>query len=328
MLKPYVAGVRISTLDSIWGFFDMPIPEGKNFEADDPVIQTLKGKLNRQRLLLHPDKNGHPDASSTFKFLEQCHARLTSVFVRRARVESVHQRTRREEEELKEEQERRNREEEERKAKEEQFQSEEDEKARREELERERLEAMLRDKEARGVIFEQKRKGKASVPGAAAGTSPAKQHAGVDDQVTAQNSGPTYAPGNSHQPVGQLTIHLMGAKDLPSQGYFTQTNAFAKVRVGVQRAYSSALSGCNPKWGCSFTFDVLRVDTALRLQVYREGLLGLKEEELLGSTEIPFLDLEEWSGCTIGRVLESDDPKILESGHPMVIELKASLQWY
>ena len=87
----------------------------------------------------------------------------------------------------------------------------------------------------------------------------------------------------------------MGAKDLPSQGYLTQTNAFAKVRVGVQRAYSSALSGCNPKWECSFTFDVLRVDTALRLQVYREGLLGLMEEELLGSTEIPFLDLEEWT---------------------------------
>merc|ERR1711862_842450 len=122
---------------------------------------------------------------------------------------------------------------------------------------------------------------------------------------------------------GQLTVNLIAAKDLPAQAFLAQTNAFAKVRVGVQRSYSPAIPGCNPKWGCSFTFDVHRVDTALRIEVYREGLgWGMLDDELIGSTEIPFLDLEEWSGCTIGRVLEGDPQKALD-GNCMVLELKA-----
>ena len=31
-------------------------------DSTDPLLQRLKGKLNRQRLLFHPDKNGHPEA--------------------------------------------------------------------------------------------------------------------------------------------------------------------------------------------------------------------------------------------------------------------------
>ncbi|CAJ1414626.1 unnamed protein product, partial [Effrenium voratum] len=91
-------------------------------DASEPIMQQLKGKLNRQRLLFHPDKNGHPeagpegdseiDAEKTFKFLEVCHRKLMTSYTRQ--TESVHQRTRREEEELKKEEERRKKQEEER----------------------------------------------------------------------------------------------------------------------------------------------------------------------------------------------------------------------
>ena len=47
----------------MWAFFDMPAPtSSRSMDPSDPVMQTLKGKLNRQRLLFHPDKNGHPEA--------------------------------------------------------------------------------------------------------------------------------------------------------------------------------------------------------------------------------------------------------------------------
>merc|ERR1719389_38556 len=99
----------------IWGFLDMQAPSQNRLDPQDPVLKTLRAKMNRQRLILHPDKNGHPDAEKTFKYLEQSYQRLTGVFLRKdsRRNESVHQRTRREEDELREEQERRRREEEE-----------------------------------------------------------------------------------------------------------------------------------------------------------------------------------------------------------------------
>lgn len=339
-LRPYVSGEQVTSLNSIWKFFDMVVPDGSSFDANDPVMVTLKGKLNRQRLLLHPDKNGHPDAEKTFKFLEQCHQRLTGVFLRKdsRRNESVHQRTRREEDELREEQERRRREEEDRKAKEEQIQREEDEKEakrqeeeRKAELQRERLEAMLRDKEARGSLFEQRRK----LASASPGTSPEKafekpQTVDETEAVLPNNTGvPAPSPGLPTQPVGSLSVQVLAAKDLPSQGFFTATNAYAKVWVGYQRCYSPALPGCSPAWGSCFTFDVHRVDTALKVEVYREGLgWGMLDDELLGSTEVPFLDLEEWSGCTIGRVLENEEGKSAQTGNCMVLELKASLHWF
>lgn len=55
-------GMRID-LDEMWGFFDLDAPASRrSMDASDPLLQKLKGKLNRQRLLFHPDKNGHPEA--------------------------------------------------------------------------------------------------------------------------------------------------------------------------------------------------------------------------------------------------------------------------
>ena len=57
-------------LDEMWAFFDMPAPtSSRSMDQSDPVMQTLKGKLNRQRLLFHPDKNGHPEAEEDQKHL-------------------------------------------------------------------------------------------------------------------------------------------------------------------------------------------------------------------------------------------------------------------
>lgn len=53
-------------LDEMWGFFDLDPPASRrSMDPTDPLLQRLKGKLNRQRLLFHPDKNGHPEAELT-----------------------------------------------------------------------------------------------------------------------------------------------------------------------------------------------------------------------------------------------------------------------
>ena len=95
-LRPFVQG-RSCTKEQIWGFFDLPPTRFR--EEDVMTMQAkLKTKLNRMRLLLHPDKNCHPDAEQTFKFLEQCHGRLVNVRQR----ETVRERTMREEHEFRE----------------------------------------------------------------------------------------------------------------------------------------------------------------------------------------------------------------------------------
>ena len=54
-------------LDDMWGFFDLDAPSSRrSMDPTDPLLQKLKGKLNRQRLLFHPDKNGHPEAGGDF----------------------------------------------------------------------------------------------------------------------------------------------------------------------------------------------------------------------------------------------------------------------
>lgn len=195
---------------------------------------------------------------------------------------------------------------------------------RKAELEQARLDAMLRDKEARGSLFEQRRK-RTSAPHGQDVPEPDEK----PESVLLPHASSASNTGAPFQPVGSLTVHVLCAKDLPAQSYFTATNAYAKIRVGFQRFYSPALPGCSPVWGSSFTFDVHRVDTALRVEVYREGLgWGLLEDELVGSTEIPFLDLEEWSGCRIGRVLENEDPQTVDGGSCATLELKASLHWF
>lgn len=53
-------------LNDMWGFFDLEPPSSsRSMDSSDPLLQKLKGKLNRQRLLFHPDKNGHPEAAET-----------------------------------------------------------------------------------------------------------------------------------------------------------------------------------------------------------------------------------------------------------------------
>merc|ERR1712224_731761 len=127
----------------------MTVAPGSRFAASDNKVQTLKAKLNRQRLLFHPDKNGHPDAEKTFKFLEQCHQRLTIYCVQGSgRSESMADRTRREEQELLEEQEKRRKQMEAFQAQEERLAKEEDERARKKEESQRRLEVMLKAKES------------------------------------------------------------------------------------------------------------------------------------------------------------------------------------
>lgn len=82
-MRPFVEGRQSVSLSLTWSFFEMPVPQESKLDPQDAVVQALKANLNRQRLLLHPDKNGHPDAERTFKFLEDCHVRLTTSFVRR-----------------------------------------------------------------------------------------------------------------------------------------------------------------------------------------------------------------------------------------------------
>lgn len=62
----WLALLRID-LDDMWGFFDLDAPSSRrSMDPTDPLLQKLKGKLNRQRLLFHPDKNGHPEAGGDF----------------------------------------------------------------------------------------------------------------------------------------------------------------------------------------------------------------------------------------------------------------------
>merc|ERR1712224_848592 len=94
-LEPFVSGKRTAGLDEIWTFFDMQKPPGNSFTEGDATAKSLRGKMNRQRLLLHPDKNAHPEAEKTFKFLEQCNQRLAQSYTRCS--ESSRQKTQREE---------------------------------------------------------------------------------------------------------------------------------------------------------------------------------------------------------------------------------------
>ena len=141
-------------LDDIWLFFELP---------RNATEQELRSKMKRQRLLLHPDKNQHPDAEKTFKFLEQCNQRLIDCCMRRSsgHNESAAQRTRREEDELRKEEEKRKKQEEEWQATQEKIRREEEEKIKQEErdaqkadADRRRYEKMLRDKEIRFFIVD------------------------------------------------------------------------------------------------------------------------------------------------------------------------------
>mmetsp|Transcript_172566 Transcript_172566/g.547902 ORF Transcript_172566/g.547902 Transcript_172566/m.547902 type:complete len:282 (-) Transcript_172566:32-877(-) len=149
--------------------------------------------------------------------------------------------------------------------------------------------------------------------------------------VPTPTSAPSPAPMPGRQPgrpVGALTVRLLEARDLPAQAMLLATDAFAEVCVGAQRFGSPRLPGCNPVWGCSFKFDVFRIDTAMRIGIYRAGLgWGLLQDELLGRVEIPFLDLEDWSGCPIGRVIEPEDPESIPAGACMFLELQCTLEW-
>jgi len=376
-LKPFVEGKQVVSLETIWTFFDLPVqPGGKNFEPDDKVIQGLKSKLNRQRLLLHPDKNGHPEAEKTFKFLEQNYQRLMQCAVRKvgARAsESVQQRTRREEEELRVEEQRRQRQEEERQAAAAKLQRDEDERHEREiweaqEKERkarehkERLEVMIKDKEARNAALGDRLVAAVSTPkpsllvpslGVSMGYTSSQQKLGsvsstlppMAPAVSVEASSPMMRSASSagtpaaaadaspseQRAVGRLTVKLLGAKDLPYQLPPFATNAYGVLAVGRQRFSTAALAGCHPEWRSSFTFDIFRVDTAMWIGVYRSGLgWGLLPDELVGTTEIPFLDLEEWSGvgCDIGRMLEPQVPQPAASDLCMFLELNCSIEWF
>jgi len=406
-LQPYVKSRKVAQLTAIWGFFDMEVPRSKSLDPQDRIMQTLKTKLNRLRLLLHPDKNSHPDAEATFKFLEQCHQRLMSSFCSKSSrsAETVHQRTRREEEELRVEAERRRQHEEAWRRAEEQRQREEDErqaKSEREAAERirrqkegeERLKAMLRDKEARGSLYAQQRRelisgghgrrapspppaadpvattGRAaavddvcgatpdrlagmaaSVSSASAGERPrnADLPSGLfaatctpsvtfDDDVDAPRprsvlDETVWETGRATEPPGEGDARMppspcSAARDLPSQGAMFSTDAYAVACIGTQRFSTPRLPGDSPAWGCTLNFNVFRVDTALRVEVYRDGLAwGLFGEELLGTVEVPFLDLEEWSGCPIGRVIQPAQV-VAAAGSCMVLELQCSIEWF
>lgn len=337
-LQPYVTGEKDNVaLEQMWTFFDMPIPDGLSFDPQHRAIQSLKAKLNRQRLLFHPDKNCHPDAEKTFKFLEVCHQKLVKAFVRQ-RQESVHQRTRREEEELKREEERRRKQEEEmrhqmesiQKQEEERQQFEEDQR-RRAEMEKQRLKAML---QAKNATLEAKEKAaqisvRRSDSGGFFGATCTPKFSAVEDApLQREDADMLHSPfscSKSGQPLGLLMVQLLAARDLPPQGFLMASNAFASLSVGEQRFESARVPGCNPRWNCKFTFNVHRVDTSLCVNLHREGWF---EDSLLGKLEIPFLDLEEWSGHQIGRVLETVDVEASALVQCMVLELKASFEWF
>jgi len=357
-LAPFVAGRRSPALDEIWGFFEMPKPPGGCFNEKDAVAQTLKTKLNRQRLLLHPDKNAHPDAELTFKFLEQCHMRLVGACMRTSGwTESVAQRTRREEEELKLDQERRRKQEAERRAFELERQRQEDEKERQRlqqeednirkaKMEQKRLEWMLRDSEARAQAYMERIARRKEPPAVVTGifattcspkcTMPDLHHFDVDPAFM---DAPLESPrrsvpldhnlGDTQEALGDLTLRLVAAKDLPAGGLFESINTYAAVRIGRQHFKTKVAPGSNPAWGSTFRLQVCSADHALHIGVWREGWTwGLVSDRLLGSVEVPFLDLDEWSGCVIGRILEPADPMAPPESQCMVVELKASFEWF
>lgn len=316
----------------MWSFFDMEPPSERTLDQQHPVMQTLKAKLNRQRLLFHPDKNCHPEAEKTFKFLEQCYQKLFAAFAVRNN-ETIHQRTRREEEELKKEQALRKEQEEARRVQEERIHREEEDRLRRAEEAHERLQTMRRAKEAEAAALAASRGGPSrhnerpvqpGVPSIFASTC---MPASLDDLNIegVEEIRSLEAPALPERPLGSLRVKLLSGKDLPPANMFGWGTFFATASVGCQRFHSSRLPGNHPVWESSFQFDVFRVDTSLCIQVYREGWF---EDTPLGKVEIPFLDLEEWSGCPIGRVLQPQDPELTSSGQLMLVELRASFEWF
>mmetsp|Transcript_66851 Transcript_66851/g.157505 ORF Transcript_66851/g.157505 Transcript_66851/m.157505 type:complete len:474 (-) Transcript_66851:160-1581(-) len=315
-LRPFVERTDPINLDEMWAFFDMPAPtSSRSLDPSDPVLQTLKGKLNRQRLLFHPDKNGHPEAEKTFKFLEVCHQKLMRAYTRQG--ESVQQRTRREEEELKKEEERRKKQEEERRAQMAVIEAQEEERMRRAEMEKQRLEAML---QAKQMAYEAKvnntqimrRTSSNEVPLAGLFANTCTMSKSLLSRQDAE------VPAT---PIGKLTVRLLRARDLPAPEYFLSGFNFGVVRVGDQSFQSAKAPGENPEWDCSFSFDVHRVDTMLTVSIFRESWF---QDYLIGKLEIPFLDIEEWSGHTIGRVLERPEA----GDFCMLVELRASFEWF
>ena len=170
--------------------------------------------------------------------------------------------------------------------------------------EQRRLDHMLRDKQAREAARMQR----------SGATAPVRAIPSREPEMPA---GP---------PVGTLTVRILCASDLPAALVpWSQVSAYAVARVGKQSFWTRRSLGSNPVWGNSFTFNVQRVDTALRIKVYQErASWGLFGDDLLGNIEIPFLDLEEWSGCVIGRVVEPVDSM---KASCMVLELEGRFEW-
>eukprot|EP00746_Dinoflagellata_sp_MGD_P147295 gnl/MRDRNA2_/MRDRNA2_79664_c0_seq2.p1 gnl/MRDRNA2_/MRDRNA2_79664_c0~~gnl/MRDRNA2_/MRDRNA2_79664_c0_seq2.p1 ORF type:complete len:311 (+),score=69.08 gnl/MRDRNA2_/MRDRNA2_79664_c0_seq2:114-1046(+) len=310
----------------------MEVAPGQFFSANDKVIQTLKAKLNRQRLLFHPDKNAHPEAEQTFKFLEQCHQRLVTYRIQSTRRSESHaEKTKREEQELFQEQEKRRKQMEEFRAQEERIARDEEQKLRKEEASRTRLEVMLRAKEESAAHED-------SSPHRRMQAKQANQSLGLFGATCAPRinlRGDEPAIDDQIESVGSLNLQIIGVSGLPAQKYLFETNAYAVVSIGNQRFTSPKAAGCDPQWGCTFTFEVRRVDLFLRVRLFREALgkgLGwdfmFLEDEELGQVDIPFLDLDEWSGCVIGRVVEPVRAEFVVPGQCMLLELCASIEWF
>lgn len=308
-LRSYVDRVEPIDLDEMWGFFDLDPPASRrSMDPTDPLLQRLKGKLNRQRLLFHPDKNGHPEAEKTFKFLEVCHRKLMTSYTRQ--TESVHQRTRREEEELKQEEARRQKQEEERRAQMELLEREEEEKIRRVELQKQRLDQML---EAKRSAFEAKHNQSQMVsrdaPIVSLFTSCGSSKSILGKKEDAEET----------SVIGRLSVRLR-ARDLPAPELLFAGHHYAVLSVGDQTFETKRVPGQNCQWDANYDFPIHRVDTSLAVSVFREGWF---QDSLLGKTEIPFLDIEEWSGHWMGRLLESENTESLS-----VVELQASFDWF
>lgn len=286
-LRSYVDRVEPIDLDEMWGFFDLDPPASRrSMDPTDPLLQRLKGKLNRQRLLFHPDKNGHPEAEKTFKFLEVCHRKLMTSYTRQ--TESVHQRTRREEEELKQEEARRQKQEEERRAQMELLEREEEEKMRRVELQKQRLDQML---EAKRSAFEAKHNQSQMVsrdaPIVSLFTSCGSSKSILGKKEDAEET----------SVIGRLSVRLR-ARDLPAPELLFAGHHYAVLSVGDQTFETKRVPGQNCQWDANYDFPIHRVDTSLAVSVFREGWF---QDSFLGKTEILFLDIEEWSGQQICR---------------------------
>merc|ERR1712048_878435 len=154
-----------------------------------------------------------------------------------------------------------------------------------------------------------------------------KQHT----PTTAAQSTPGVGhPWYSAAAMGKLKVTIIAARGVPSAGYFMgPPNAYAFASVGITKFRTPSKTGCNPTWSATestFEFEVHVEDVGLIVTIWREGwgysLLG---DDFMGRVEIPFLDLEDWSGCVIGRVLEAADPEAAEC---LEVDLKASIEWY